>query len=106
MIKQHTVPPIPPWTIKRPNVLFHLTDDKKSETNSPEFQSKFAELKSQYPDHIAIFTDGSKDGVKVGSASVSHFHTYKMRLPDNSSIFSAEVQAIDLALRFIDSHNS
>ena len=104
-IKQHTVPEVPPWTMKTPNVLFDLCNDKKSETSSVEFQSKFSELKSQYPDHIPIFTDGSKDGDKVGCASVSHLHTYKMRLPDKSSIFSAEIKAIDLAFRFISTLN-
>lgn len=105
-IKQHTVTETPPWTIKTPNVLFKLCDDKKSETSSIEYQSKFSELKSQYPDYIPIYTDGSKDGDKVGCASVSHLHTYKMRLPDKSSIFSAEVKAIDLAFRFIASLDS
>ena len=104
-VREKKVPEIPPWTIKKPNVLFQLSSDKKSSTNSLQFQSKFLELKSQYPNHTAIYTDGSKDDVKVGCASVSHLHTSKVRLPDNSSIFSAEVQAIDLALRFISTHN-
>ena len=64
------------------------------------------ELKSQYPDHVAVYTDGSTDGDNVGCASVSDFHTSKARLRDNSSIFSAEVQAIYLALNFIASNNN
>ena len=104
-IKQHSVPEIPPWTIKTPNVLFDLCNDRKLDTSSVEFQSNFSELKSQYPEHIAIYTDGSKDGDTVGCASVSHLHDYRMRLPNKSSIFSAEVRAIDLTFRFITSRN-
>ena len=104
-VKEHTVPHVPPWIIRTPTVLFQLNDNKKSSTNPLQFQSKFAELKSQYSNYTAIYTDGSKDKSKVGCASTSEFHTSKMRLPDNSSIFSAETQAIDLAFRFISSHN-
>ena len=53
-----------------------------------------------------IFTDGSKDddtasskdGDTAGSACISPSDTYKCRLPDSASIFSAEIKAIDLAL--------
>ena len=93
-------------TITQPKVLLHLSNNKKSTTNSLEFRSNFLEFKSKYPDHVAVYTDGSKDGYKVGCASVSDFHTSKARLRDNSSIFSAEVQAIYLALNFIASNNN
>ena len=102
-VREKKVPPVPPWTIKQPTILFDLSKDKKSSTSPLEFNSKFNELKSNYPSHTAIYTDGSKDGTKVGCASVSELHTNKMRLPDNSSIYSAEVLAISLALRFISS---
>ena len=98
-IREQKIPDIPPWTITQPKVLLHLSNNKKSTTNPLEFRSNFLELKSQYPDHVAVYTDGSKDGDKVGCASVSDFHTSKARLRDNSSIFSAEVQAIYLALK-------
>jgi ribonuclease HI len=65
----------------------------------------FCELKSHFKDSVEIYTDGSKDNNKVGCASVSEYHTSKVRLPDSASIFTAEVQAIDLALRFISSFN-
>ena len=105
-IREQKIPNIPPWTIKQPKVLLHLSNCKKSSTNSLEFRSKFLELKSQYPDHIAVYTDGSKDGDKVGCASVSELHTSRVRLRDRSSIFTAEVQAIYLALHFISSNNN
>ena len=97
--------PIPPWQLSKPSVNFALTNNKKSDTNPLEFKAKFEELRSQYQGYLEIYTDGSKDGVKVGCASVSQLHTSRKRLPDNSSIFSAEVRAIDLALNYISSHN-
>ena len=102
-VREQKVPSIPPWTIKHPTVLLTLANDKKSSTNTLEFKSKFNELKSKYPSHTCVYTDGSKNDSKVGCASVSKFHKSKVRLPDNSSIFTAEVVAIDLALRFIAS---
>ena len=100
-IKESGVIELPPWTIESPAVLYDLTHYKKSDTNSISFKSHFNELKSKYADHFAIYTDGSKDGQKVGCASISKLHRSKLRLPDGASIFSAEIKAIQLALNFI-----
>ena len=48
-----------------------------------------------------IYTDGSKDDIQVGCAIVSDDFSETMRIPDVSSIFTAEAKAIDLALDFI-----
>ena len=96
---------IPPWTIKQPEVLFTLTTDKKETTDSSIFRAKFQEFSSQYPDFQHIYTDGSKDGSNVASACVSRTHTLKCRLPDNASIFTAEIQAINMALDYIKDAN-
>ena len=48
-----------------------------------------------------IYTDGSKDDIKVGCAIVSDDFSETMRIPDGSSIFTAEAKAIDLALDLI-----
>ena len=52
-------------------------------------------------DYKHIYTDGLKDDMKVGSAVVSDDSYETMRIPDGSSIFTAEAKAIDLALDFI-----
>ena len=52
-------------------------------------------------DYNHIYTDGSKDDMKVGCAVVSEDFSETMRIPDGSSIFTAEAKAIDLALDFI-----
>ena len=57
---------------------------------------------SNFPSYETIFTGGSKDGDTAGSACVTPSDTYKSRLPDNASIFSAEIKAIHLALVHIE----
>ena len=52
-------------------------------------------------DYKHIYTDGSKDDMKVGCAVVSDDFSETMRIPDGSSIFTAEAKAIDLALDLI-----
>ena len=70
-------------------------------------KSNFQELKSHYMDYKHIYTDGSKDDMKVGCAVVSDDFSETMRIPDGSSVFTAEAKAIDLALDLIaDSETS
>ena len=98
---------VPPWTVSQPHVLFSLHNDKKSQTDPIVFRTKFHELLSDFSNYETIFTDGSKDGDTAGSACVTPSDTHKCPLPDNVSIFSAEIKAIDLALDHIkQSRNS
>ena len=66
------------------------------------FKNKFLEVKAQYYTHQEIYTDDSKDGEKVASAATLDGELYQFRLPNNSSIFSSEHKAIDLALNHIE----
>ena len=50
---------------------------------------------------MSIYTDGSKQDEKVACAVISPNFTDIIRLPDNSSIFTAEAKAIDIALYHI-----
>ena len=51
---------------------------------------------------MSIYTDGSKQDEKVACAVISPNFTDSIRLPDNSSIFTAEAKAIDIALYHIE----
>ena len=64
-------------------------------------KSSFNELKYNYTYCTHIYTDGLKDDMRVGCAVVSDNYSENMRIPDGSSIFTAEAKAIDLALDFI-----
>ena len=94
-------PNVPAWCINKPKLLFDLHSSKKSETSPIIMKSNFQELKSHYMDYKHIYTDGSKDDMKVGCAVVSDDFTETMRIPDGSSIFTPEAKAIDLALDLI-----
>ena len=58
-------------------------------------------MQSSYKNYQHIYTDGSKEDSRVGCAVISDNHINMQRLPDNSSIFTAEAKAIDLVLDFI-----
>ena len=94
-------PNIPAWCMNKPKILFDIHSGKKSETSSIIMKSSYNELKSNYTDYTPIYTDGSKDDMKVGCAVISDNYSGNMRIPDGSSIFTAEAKAIDLALDFI-----
>ena len=90
---------VPLWTFSQPRVLFSLHNDKKSQTDPLVIRTKFHKLVSAFPNYETIFTDDSKDGDTAGSACVTTSGTYKWRLPDNASIFSAKIKAIDIAFK-------
>ena len=88
-IAKFKISDVPPWTLSQPSVLLSLHKDKKSQTDSLVFRTKFHELFSDFPNFEIIFTDGSKDGDTAGSACITPSDTYKCRLPNSCSIFSA-----------------
>ena len=92
---------IPAWCINKPKIRFDLHSDKKSETSPIITKAYFNELTSNNTNYTHIYIDGSKDDMKVGCAVVSENYSEIMRIPDVSSIFTAEAKAIDLALDFI-----
>ena len=97
------IPENPPWLNPKPTFNFELTQHKKSETNPLLIQQHFAEIRSITSEYSAIYTDDSKDGHRVASAAVFGQQVYSARIPSASSIFSAEANAILLALKFVAS---
>ena len=94
------LPDDPPWTIQKPHTDLYLTHQKKHLGDDCLFQSLFAQLKS-YPDHRAIYTDGSKAENRVAAAATSNDLSAQVRLPDNASIFTAELQALKMAFNIV-----
>jgi ribonuclease HI len=91
----------PHWNLKIPNIRYDLRTDKKSQTNPLDFIMKFNDIRRFFERYVFIYSDGSKDQERVGSASVLGSLTKKVRLPDHASIFSAELHAIILSLEFV-----
>jgi len=92
--------PVPPWTLKTPTILFNLTTKIKANTTPEVYQALYNELKHDYPNNQEIFTDGSKSSNKVSAAAVflNSKLTFSTNLPTMSSIFTAELTAVKLAL--------
>ena len=101
-IEKHFITDIPPWCIRKPNILFDLRSSKKTASNANIMKQNFQVLQLRYTEYQHIYTDGSKDGEKVGCAVISEtiaiLYVFLMAL-----VFTAEAKAIDLALDFINS---
>ena len=93
-IEKHFTPNIPAWCMKPPEILFDLHSGKKSESNPHIFKDDFRKMQSRYKNYQQIYTDGSKEDSKVGCAVISDNHSNMQRIPDDSSIFTAEAKAV------------
>ena len=86
----------PPWSLRKPNIDFSLTKFKKGETSALTYQTKFDNIRSTYENHVALYTDGSKENEKVGAAYWCWKHNFGLRLSDYASIFTGEAYALAL----------
>ena len=59
------------------------------------------QVKEKYPKRLHIFTDGSKVDKITGCATIRKGKSFKKHLPNDTSIFSAEACAINMALNLI-----
>ena len=100
-IEKHFTPNIPAWCMKPPEKLFDLHSEKNSKSNPHILKDDFRRMQSRYKNYQQLYTDGSKEDSKVGCAVISDNHSNMQRIPDDSSIFTAEAKAIGLALDFI-----
>ena len=95
-----------PWTIRQPTINLELAKLPKIKTHSITYQEKLIKIQNKFPDHYHIYTDGSKQGKKVGCAAISQKKETLKRLPNEASIYSAETTAIDLAMNIIANHKA
>ena len=80
---------------KNTEVNLTLHSGEKSESNPHLLKESFHQLQSQFIDYQCIYTHGSKEENKVGCATFTNGNNKMLRLPDGSSIFTAEAKAID-----------
>ena len=80
---------------------FRFTLWEKSESNPHILKDDFRRLQSRYKNYQQVYTDGSKEDSNVGCAVIPGNHINVQRIPDDSSIFTAEAKTVDLALDFI-----
>ena len=84
-----------------PTILLNPAEDKKSDTSSTNYMIK--KIVENFSEYEQIYTDGSKQVERVGAAALFPNGAQKsIRLPDKSSIYSAELRALFLALELIE----
>ena len=104
------IPPFPslqqaPWTLHPRNVSY-LFEGKKTDISRQEIQQIFSIFKARHHNFHFIYTDGSKDGKRTGNGIVADgIANLEGRLPDDTSIYMAELHAVFVALRLIEHHN-
>jgi len=82
----------------RPVVNFSLHIADKADIPAEINKVGLYELCDQYADYCSIYTDGSKVGDRVASASVYKGITKSVQLPDLTSIFRAKLYALFLPI--------
>ena len=90
-----------PWECTEPNVNFVLTKYNKRQTPVAVIRQEFSQVAYTYRNCRSFFTDGTKTDSCVGSAVVSESWMTVRRLDSKSSIFTAELYALILAVDFI-----
>ena len=93
----------PPWKLIVPTVCFALCKYKKSETDPTLYHLYYSELLESFRDYTHIFTDGSKDGDKTAATFIYPSFEFSKSIPYKASIFTAELEAIVSALRYVKS---
>ena len=73
----------------------------KSEVTPHVSQSSLNELVSHYDGYTRIFTNGSQIGDAVGATAIVGSQVSKKRVPNGSSIFSAEARELPMALDMV-----
>jgi ribonuclease HI len=95
-------PPIllPPWDKLAPKFLYKYMGTTKKSENSLLMGVKAQEQLELFPSHTKVYTDGSKTntGVGFGCAIPSHDLFVSCKINSETSIFTAELSAIQVAL--------
>lgn len=81
----------------------HLADSLKSAFSPVQWQLLFRDLLVRYPNHTAVYCDGSVRGDTVGCGVWSPDFQLLCRLPPGASILTAELYAILSAITFVSS---
>ena len=92
--------PVPPWTMRGPRYLY-LPVSSKSACTPAEFRASFLQCIALHPEFTVFFTDGSKHRSSTACAFVFDHVYFDDRLPDDTSVFCAELFALLRALQYI-----
>ena len=94
-----------PWRLHPKSVSF-LFECNKTSVPLSEIHRTFNAFQAEHNTFQFIYTDGSKSNERTGNAIIAEgLTTLKGRLPNNTSIYMAELHAIFIALRLIERYN-
>ena len=99
----------PPWKIPDLNICNIYQEVSKKEVTDVEMRQLFLHHQEQCHNGIFIYTDGSKqmDGVGSAMAIPSRPPVRRLqRLPKETSVFNAELNAIKMAVEYFDATDS
>ena len=85
---------------------YTLHNINKEELTPTEANKLFLQMLSQYNRFIPVYTDGSVKNNQTSCAVIVKDRNYLYRLPDNTSIFTAELFAISMAIDKIKETNN
>lgn len=96
---------VAPWKL-HPRTVEFLFQQKKTELSPQEIQQTFSIFKAEHHNFQFIYTDGSKADRRTGNGIVTDgLPDLEGRLPDNTSIYIAELHALFVALRLMQHYN-
>ena len=98
-VVENCPPKYPPWC--RPPVNICPFVGVKKNCSANELKNKFLEHANSHNDAVPLYTDGSKTADGVGFSVITPQSCVKKRLPDEITIFTAELLAVLHALIFI-----
>lgn len=96
---------IPRWMMKKITINLRLSDTKKSLQSNKKLKTDALFELQKYSNFAKIYTDGSKIEERVGYGVWSTEKEANGRLKNHSSIFTAEMYAIQKAIRIIETSN-
>lgn len=100
----YKTPSIYSWCLLRPTIDTDLATPliKDIANFFPFFRDH---ISSNYPTHIHLYTDGSKDNEGVGAAAIYNNKTLSASLPKIASVYTAELKALMFACTLIREDN-
>ncbi len=96
---------LPPWKTYKFFYLNPFAGYNKSDISAEALKQLFAHHRSVYNNYIDVYTDGSKSESHVGLAYVCRNSTHSFSLHPSCTVYTAELIAIQQALKFISRHS-
>lgn len=87
-----------PWCNSKIRIVWNLTKQKKFSTHPNEYKQEVKQITDSLPHHEPIYTDGSKTDKGVTAAVVFKYDVFGTRISGESSIYTAEAYAMNMAL--------